>query len=392
MQNGKFNVLVDSAWGSSGKGAASTRLADIHGIQNLSSCNYPNAGHCVVHNGAKWVFKVLPSGAALSTIYPEKQRPVLWVGPGSGFDIDQLEKEIAFTGYAKPDCEWPANVPDDIIIHDRAVIVSDKHIAAEGPGGVQSTLHVSSTMSGSGAAQSDKMMRKPDVKLVRDYGIGVKNWGFYMQVRRALERMKYYTRVGAFLHEVSQGFALSLNSGTHYPFCTSRECTPQQAYADFGLLPDMIGDVYLNIRSLPIRVGNNYDANGKQIGYSGDCMSDQRELTWQEIAETAEFPPEEAALLAEQERTTVTKKIRRVFTPSWELLAYSAKYCGATKLVLNFPQYIHWSAHKVRGGAEVLAKLHPDVRAYVDKMEEVTSLPVVLIGTGAEHNDYIYLA
>jgi len=74
------------------------------------------------------------------------------------------------------------------------------------------------------------------------------------------------------------------------------------------------------------------------------------------------------------------------------LLAYSAKYCGATKLVLNFPQYIHWSAHKVRGGAEARAKLHPDVRAYVDKMEEVTGLPVVLIGTGAEHNDYIYLA
>lgn len=66
MQAGKFNVLVDSAWGSSGKGAASTRLADIHSIHNLSSCNYPNAGHCVVHNGSKQVFKVLPSGAALS--------------------------------------------------------------------------------------------------------------------------------------------------------------------------------------------------------------------------------------------------------------------------------------------------------------------------------------
>lgn len=384
MQNGKFNFLVDSAWGSSGKGAASTRLADIHNVKNLSGCNYPNAGHCVVHEGNKQVFKVLPSGAALATIYPENQRPTLWVGCGSGFEVKQLQKELEFTGYAKPDSEWPKNVPDDIIIHGRAVVVTESHINAEGPGGVQSTLHISSTMSGSGAAMSDKMMRKPEVKLASDVGVGVSNWDFYRKVWSTLEK-------STFLHEVSQGFALSLNSGTHYPFCTSRDCTPQQAYADFGLLPHMVGDVYLNIRALPIRVGNNFDEKGNQIGYSGDCMPDQKELSWDEVAEIAEFPPEEAKLLAEQERTTVTKKVRRVFSPSWELLAFSAKYCGATKLVLNFPQYVHWSAHRARGGKEALQSLHKDVRAYVDKMEETTNLPVVLIGTGAEHNDYIYL-
>lgn len=384
MQDGKFNVLVDSAWGSSGKGAASTRLADIHGIKHLSGCNYPNAGHCVVHKGHRQVFKVLPSGAALASIYPEKDRPTLWIGCGSGFDVEQFQKELNFTGYAKPDYQWPDNIPNDVIIHERAVIVTDSHINAESPGGTQSTLHISSTMSGSGAAMSDKMMRKPDVRLASSYSIGVRNWEFYQRVWDTLNW-------GAFLHEVSQGFALSLNSGTHYPFCTSRECTPQQAYADFGLLPHMIGDVYLNVRSLPIRVGNNFDEQGNRIGYSGDCMPDQKELSWEEVAKTAEFPPEAAALLAEQERTTVTKKIRRVFTPSWELLAFSAKYCGATKLVLNFPQYIHWSANGVRGGREVLASLHPDVRAYIDTMEEVTNLPVVLIGTGAEHEDYIYL-
>jgi adenylosuccinate synthase len=194
----------------------------------------------------------------------------------------------------------------------------------------------------------------------------------------------------AFLHEVSQGFALSLNSGTHYPFCTSRECTPQQAYADFGLLPSMIGDVYLNVRSKPIRVGNNYDQNGVMVGYSGDCLSDQHELTWEQVGVEAEMPADEIAGLAERERTTVTKKIRRVYSESWQLLTISAKFCGATKLVLNFPQYIHWSSYKLRGGNEILTRLHYKVRNYLDKMQEATNLSVIMIGTGPDHNDYIY--
>jgi adenylosuccinate synthase len=87
----------------------------------------------------------------------------------------------------------------------------------------------------------------------------------------------------------------------------------------------------------------------------------------------------------------VTKRIRRVATQSWSLLEDAARNCCATKLVLNFPQYIHWSAHGLRGGYEMRAKLHPKVREYVDKMEDVTGLPVTLIGTGAEHDQYIYL-
>lgn len=173
--------------------------------------------------------------------------------------------------------------------------------------------------------------------------------------------------------------------------CTFRDCTPQQAYADFSILPSMVGDVYLNVRSFPIRVGNNYTADGKQVGYSGDFCDDQVETTWEQIARDAEMPPDEAAALAERERTTVTKKIRRVATQSWKLLRYAADSTGATKVVLNFPQYIHWSAYGVRGGMKEFRELHPKVRSYIDKMEEATNLKVVMIGTSAQHDDYIWL-
>jgi len=382
--NGKFNCIVDAAHGSSAKGAVSTRLVDIFKVPNVSACNYPNAGHTTVFNGQKFIAKCLPTAAGLNMV--GRGRPNLWIGPGSGFFTDQLLKELSQTKYDRPEYGHGS-----LVIHERAIHVTDRHIAMESPGGLQSTEYISSTMSGSGAAFAEKAMRRPEVKTlntplgsIKDISLVRSPIKFIDDVRRELAEGR------TFLHEVSQGFALSINYGTHYPYCTFRDCTPQQAYADFMLLPSMIGDVYLNVRSFPIRVGSNFDAYGKQVGYSGDFCDDQVETTWEQIAKDAEMPSDEAAALAERERTTVTKKIRRVATQSWSLFQNAARATGATKLVLNFPQYIHWSAYRMRGGKEVLSKLHPKVRAYVDKMEDVTGLKVCMIGTSAEHDDYIW--
>lgn len=377
MQLGKFNTVVDSAWGSSGKGAAATRLVDIHGVQNASSGNYPNAGHTAIVNDVKFVAKALPTPAILKVAKGSNVN--LWLGPNSGFQLPQLYKEMEQTGYNIGD--------DDVFIHSRAMIVRQRHIDAEQPTGTLSTEHVSSTMSGSGSSYAEKLMRRPEVEVA----------GMMEELQPTLEPMdfmkqvRFRMRVGeTFLHEVSQGFALSVNYGTHYPFCTFRDCTPQQAYADFGLLPEHVGDVYLNIRSFPIRVGNNY-RDGQQTGYSGDVLPDQEEITWAEVAAGCEMPEDVAAQLAEAERTTVTKKIRRVFTFSDQLLHDSAKFTGAAHISLNFLQYIHWSAFKIRGGYEVIPTLHPKVRAFIEHVEDVACLPVTLIGTGPDHEDYIYL-
>jgi adenylosuccinate synthase len=308
----------------------------------------------------------------------------LWIGPNSGFFIDQFYKELDQTGYRQQGNFKIIN--SDLYVHERAVVVNQSHIDAESPTGAQSTEHISSTMSGSGAAYTQKAMRKADVRLARDIqGLTTLTPSqFTNSIRHRLDNDE------TFMHEVSQGFALSQNYGTHYPFCTFRDCTPQQAYADMGLLPYHVGDVYLNIRTFPIRVGNNF-RDGKQTGYSGDCLPDQKEMTWEEIGRNAEMPQSEIDVLAEKERTTVTKKIRRVFSFSWDLLKHSAEFCGATKLILNFSQYIHWSSYKMRGEKEQVAKLHPKIRVFIDQMEETTNLPVVMIGTGPNHEDCIWL-
>jgi adenylosuccinate synthase len=383
MNKGKFHAIVDSSWGSSGKSAVSTRIVDLLGIKNVSSNNNPNAGHTVVKDGDEFVFKSLPGPAILKgwemdRAYGESNGITSYIGPNSAFDIDQFHKEVEKT---------KSTIGQDLFIHSRAAITEQHHRDAEGPNGSMSTLHISSTMSGAGATYAMKAMRMLNTKYAEDIpslSSGVlQPWDFYDKIQLSLMRGE------DFMHEVSQGFALSLDYGTHSRTCTFRNVTPQQAYADFLIHPHQVGDVYLNLRTFPIRVGNNFDADGNMVGYSGDWMSDQEELDWLQIGKMAGMPKEELDILAEKERTTVTKKIRRVANFSFDLLRYSAKMCGATKLVLNFTSYLDWASTDKYGGTDEYRKLSRIVRDFVDKLETATGLPVVMLGTGREHNSYI---
>lgn len=377
MSKGRFHTIVDSAWGSSGKGAVACRLAELLGVHNVSSNNFPNAGHSFVdEDGYTFVSKALPTPLILNA--RRGKHLTGWVGPNSGFELDQFNREMSACAMA---------LGRDLYVHARAAITMQHHKDAEGPGGTLSTLAISSTMSGAGATYSLKAMRQDNTVLASECIASpgsLEPWKFWQAVQTQLDELDR-----SFLHEVSQGFALSLDHGTHARTCTFRNCTPQQAYADFAIRPDQVGDVYLNLRTFPIRVGNNYDADGNQVGYSGDCMPDQRELDWVTVARQAGFPDDEVAALAEKERTTVTKKIRRVFTHSFDLTAQSARMCNATKLVLNFVHYLNWSDLDRRGGRDTFLTMSAETREFVARLEAVTGLPVVMIGTGAKHDSYV---
>lgn len=381
MEVGKFNILCDAYWGSSAKAAASTRLADIYNVKHFSTNNFPNAGHSVIKGTDKWVAKALPSPASLHRHFPDRFADAqAFIGPASGFELNQFASEVEYTGLPR----------ENIHVHERAVIVGERHKLAEAGGGSASVLAISSTMSGSGAALTEKAMRQPTTETVRNSNVN--ELAVLHQPSNFSQRVYQELKDGhTFLHEVSQGYALSLNHGTHYPQCTSRDCTPQQAISDMQIRPKEIGSIYLNLRSFPIRVGNNFDDTGKQVGYSGDGMPDQQETSWEEVGHNAEMPAGVIAQLAQNEKTTVTKKVRRVFTTSWDLLRMAATHTGATHLILNFPQYIHWSSYGLRGGPEMKKELHPKVRAYIDQCEETTNLPVVMLGTGAEHSQYVWM-
>lgn len=398
MQNGKFNIILDCLHGSSGKGKTSSYLIDVHKVRHVSSANAPNAGHTVSFGDKKFVAKAIPTACGLYGVFGYDVTG--YISPGSAFTWSQLLKEWK-------ECNFPR-----LVIHDRAIIVTADHKARE-EHGEQSTRHIASTMQGSATAFSDKMLRLKSVLLAGSNDFD--GWMQYPEFKAFFEENPSKKEVfqekilietgiefrravqgiihsGApWFHEGSQGYALSIDHGNQYPNCTSRNCDTQMALSYMGVAPQLVGDVYLNIRSLPIRVGNVMESDGTQSGYSGDFYPDQTELTWEEVGLQAGMPPEEIAQLKKNELTTVTKRLRRVATQSWIGLADASATCGATKLCLNFPQYLDWNDRGIRGGKEALSKLSKKTREYIDKCESVTNLPVVYIGTGADHNDVVYL-
>jgi len=386
MQRGKFNILLDGFWGSSGKGKMTTWLADQFGVINVSSSNFPNAGHSSrFSDGTTFVAKAIPTAAIL-----KKARGMgmtCWLSPGSGFSWERIALEWAQAGKPR------------VYIHGRASIVTEEHARREREGS-ESTKHVASTMQGSGTAIADKILRKADCALA---------WNDRENMKRAFDGLETEARIAiidsaafrdmtwatigggeTWLHEGSQGFALSIDHGSHYPNCTSRNCTAQAAMDNMAIPPALVGDVYLNLRTFPIRVGNVVE-NGKQVGYSGGFYPDCKELTWEQIAAESGMPESDAVTLAERERTTVTKRIRRVCTFSYEGLKDAVKANGATKLILNFVQYLDWSDYELRGGREAFYKLSNKTREMIDRIEKEAGVPVVLVGTGPDHQDVVSL-
>jgi len=359
MQFGKFNIVVDGQWGSCGKGLIASYLAQKHKVDVASTNNLPNAGHtAVLEDGETFISKILP----VSMFFNTKGQDVKgYIGPGAGFTLKQLFSEMEQCGLA----------PEDVRIHPRAMVVTEGHAALErGDTSEEGTKHIASTMQGAGAAAAEKMMRGSSVKLARDYPelkeMITENW---------LDEVHAVMDGSMWLHEGSQGFSLGVNHGSHFPACTSRECSTSREMADMGFAPKQVGDVYVVIRPFPIRVGNVVE-DGEQVGYSGDCYNDQTELSWSEVKQMSGYP--ESYDL--KEMTTVTKRLRRVFTFSMNQVRQACMVNGATKIALNFANYLDYKCFQTSG--QSVADLPDEIRDFISKVEDELGLPVTLVGTG----------
>lgn len=399
MQKAKFNVVTDGQYGSTGKGLISSFLVAKHKPEYLSNTNMANAGHTAVNtDGTPFIAKALPS-ASIFRKWSAGYDPWIIMGSTSAFTIDQLKKELDETGSA-----------DRLVIHPRAMVITENHKTKESDG-KQSTKHLASTMQGCGLALADKIMRLSDVKLASDYQelsqyIFKPTWTRMSVIHQdtsisdpfkdkcdySCESMPEYLDCvlrmnNTILHEGAQGFSLDINHGQSYPYCTSRGTTAITNLADMGLSPRHLGDIYLVLRPFPIRVGNVVEG-GIRAGYSGDCYHDQKELSWEEVAYSSGMPEEYAKILTDKERTTVTKRIRRVFSFSFEQLKQAVLVNGATKIALNFANYIDWSCY----ASSSKDSLTPKIKEFINKIEEKVGIPVALVGTGPQYDHVIDLS
>src|SRR5205085_2436435 len=120
-------------------------------------------------------------------------------------------------------------------------------------------------------------------------------------------------------------------------------------------------------RTYPIRVGNA-PTTGKTSGYMSQPIS------WAEVSRRSEIPVRE---LYRKERTSTTKRERRVGEFDWALLRKAASLNGPTDIALTFADYITIKNRSARR----LEQLSEETIQFIEEVERVTAAPVSLIST-----------
>lgn len=343
------DVLVGGQYGSEGKGNVCGYLAPEYDV--LVRVGGPNAGHKVFEKPAPRTFYHLPSG----TTRAPRARIVL--GAGAVVWLDTLLHEIA-------ECELSA---DRLTIDPQAMIIEQTDRDFE-EGELKRAI--GSTAQGVGSATSRKVLRvgaSPPVRLAKD----VPELRPY--TRDALQVLDdAFCRGDRVFLEGTQGTALSMHHGD-YPHVTSRDTTVSGCLADAGIAPSRVRRILMVCRTYPIRVQSPEGATSGDMG---------KEIDWATVSSRSGIP---LAELEAAEKTTTTKRKRRVAEFSWRLLRKAASLNGPTDIALSFTDYL---AIKNRD-ARRFEQLTEDTIRFVEEVERVASAPVALIVTRFHYRNII---
>lgn len=319
----KAEVVLDLQFGSTGKGLICAKLGET-GRFDAAVCAWgPNSGHTAYSGEHRAVHTMLPiSGIARGG--PTR----LFLAPGALVDIEGVKKDAQSLCAARPDAQFK------VYIHEHAAWVTPQCASDE----QQYAFKVGSTQKGTGEALMRKLRRDGTsaVMAAAKDAFADTSDQIDIQVVSAGHWENLLNISKHVLVEGAQGFSLGLNAG-FYPYCTTRECSLAQLLSDCLIPPSKVERVWGVARTFPIRVANRFDADGNQIGTSGPCYDDQRELTWEDVGMPAEL-------------TTVTQLPRRVFSFSMNQITSAIRRNDVTDLVMNFCNYFDaspdWSVRR----------------------------------------------
>lgn len=236
IRHGLASVLLDSQFGSTGKGLAAAyvygqtkNVIDHHRLICMTNAA-PNAGHTtVLGDGTKFVTFHLPTMGVLSP------NSMIVLNAGAIIDVDLLIKEVKDL---KVD-------PRRVFVHPHAAVITPSDKASEKKESSSQT-RIASTQKGVGAALAAKVSRSGTV--VKDVAKTLTGYGFRIFESDVNEFMSQGYAVTI---ETPQGMGLSLNNG-FYPYCTSREVSVAQSLSDAGISPYMLHRVLATMRTYPI--------------------------------------------------------------------------------------------------------------------------------------------
>lgn len=354
-------AVVGGQYGSEGKGHVVARLAlEYNAHVRVGGAN---AGHTFyVHGGTpdtveKHVVQQLPVAAYANPVAR------LYIGPGAVISADVLSREIDENVAWRQERQLPRL---ELGIDHRAHLVCQKHKTEEDASGLADRIGSTSATAreGIGAATAARVMRDPDRCFTATAWASTMNWAGAERRWLLVDVPQQLRREPSILLEGTQGYGLSLTTGD-FPYVTSRNTTTAGLLADCGLPPQRLTRVVVVMRTYPIRVAGN----------SGPFHHDSYETKWGHLG-----------VDPETERTTVTKKIRRVATFSYEQAKEAIEVNGGTEVALMFADYtcpslrgvwgIHRDPSTVPGSGAGMFELE----LMVQRIERWA--PVTMVGTG----------
>lgn len=341
-KDGKLTVLVGGQFGSEGKGVIAHHIADEYDIH--VRVGGPNAGHSFKYKDRTFKMQGVPVGWT----NPEAQ---LVIGAGGIVDPKLLERELAEID------EFDTTVRDRLTIDPQAVVLDERMHNAEG--GIHGEMHarIGSTGEGVGAARHARMSRDPEqCDLARD----VPELQHFV-AKQPTHRFLYDSLLegASVLIEGTQGAGLSMVHGP-WPYVTSADTNAAQLLADVGLPPSWLDETIMVVRTFPIRVAGN----------SGPL---QYEVDWDYISSRMNKPTEE--------RTTVTKKIRRIGRWDEELFSMALMLNDPSSIAITFMDYYSPADE----GKEHYDDLTEEATDFIQYIEEYSGVTVGFIGTGGDN-------
>lgn len=345
---GKVVALVGAQTGSEAKGCISEKIRDQFQIHIRTGG--ANAGHTHFYNGDKFVARSVPCGWT----NPEAN---LIIGPGAVVDLQVLEDElrdISTAGY---------EIAHRLYIDEKAGIVT--HAQHHGEGGVNGVAHqkIGSTGEGIGLSRMARINRgallddpRLDFVSVGDVRNDVYRINPDITVTDTSLLVNEMIDFGAnVLLEGTQGQELSVIHGPH-PFTTSADTGAGQLAVDAGISPSLVTETILVARTYPIRVAGNSGP------LSGETTFD--------------------AIGVSEERTTVTKKIRRVGTWDSEIVKKAVRLNRPAVIAVTFLNYLFPDTLEI----DDWDALPVEVLEWIDQVTEDTGAEVVAVGTSPDHH------
>lgn len=338
---GKAMWVGGAQFGDEGKGVVSAVLAYAHDASIVVKTGVgPNAEHGLFLEDETTYLKVnqLPLGWILNS------KTQIRIGRGVAVDPDKLKHEIEkyhLEGRVKIDPNCPIITPEHIKTETTSKRMKDG---------------IGSTMSGSGYAHADHILRTGPVARDIDY--------LSPLLIDVAEEVNRVSKTETVILESSQGYGLSLST-EFYPNTTSKNVTSTSAMDDAGLNPFRLSEVFLAVKTKPTREGQG-------------SMGKTTELTMEQILHQNLV-----------EVSSIGGKIRRkAESIDFEMLKTASEVNGATQIALTFCEQYDPNIKHATKRDQITYK----ILELIDKIQETTNVPVTILNTGKPYYDFIYLA